>query len=344
MQRLDNLKVRNFKRLVSPRSLRVDLPVSDRVSSTIAKGRSDFIEILNGNDDRFVVVIGPCSIHDYDAAIEYATKLKGLSDKLSDKILVLMRVYFEKPRTTVGWKGLINDPHLDGSHDLESGLRLARKILIDIAEIGLPSATELLDPIIAAYLAELVSWVAIGARTTESQTHREMASGLSSPVGFKNNSDGNLDVAINAMQSSFSPHYFLGIDDEGFSSIVETQGNSNCHLILRGGKSKPNYDYESIIECRDQLLSKNFDPKIMVDISHENSGKDYRNQSVVLRDVITQIKSGDSPIFGIMAESNLFEGSQQMSSNLAYGVSITDSCIGYEETEDLLHELYASLT
>lgn len=329
--------------MISPHEIALEIPIPDKSAETIAQGRNSFVNILNGKDKRFVVIMGPCSIHDPKSAIEYAKKVKKVIDKYGDRLFIIMRVYFEKPRTTTGWKGLINDPHLNESYDVETGIRTARKLLIDINRLGVPTATEFLDPITAAYTGALVSWGAIGARTTESQTHRQMASGLSAPVGFKNNSDGNIDVAINAMKSAKSPHSFLGIDDEGNCSIVETMGNPDTHIVLRGGGGKPNYSAEDIRKCEEKLNGENSAPKIMVDCSHENSGKDCTKQKIVIKDIIAQKKQGNKSIFGIMLESNLFEGNQKITDNLKYGVSITDACIGWEETEKLLRDLYRNV-
>lgn len=333
-----NTGIQEFSRLISPGAIREEIPLTDRAQSVIAQGRQDFEKILRGDDQRFVVILGPCSIHDPQSALEYAHRLVQLSKKYSDRLFIMMRAYFEKPRTTVGWKGLINDPYLNGTEDVEEGTRIARKLLIDIADSGLPTATELLDPITAAYIGELVSWVSIGARTTESQTHRQMASGLSAPVGFKNNSDGNIDVAINAMLSAKSPHSFLGVNDEGLCSVVRTLGNDRSHIILRGGDGHPNYSSEHIVDCEVRLELKGFKPRIMIDCSHENSGKDFRKQHLVLEDILEQKKAGKQSIFGVMIESHLQEGNQSISDSLEYGKSITDSCIGWEETEKLLEQ------
>ncbi len=341
-----NIGIESFTKLIPPAQIRQEIPISNTAEQTILQGRHDFCDILNDNNNRLAIIIGPCSIHAPKAAIEYAQKLKALSDQLSDKLFIIMRAYFEKPRTTVGWKGLINDPHLNNTFDVEEGTKLARKILIEIAELRLPTATEFLDPITAAYVAELVCWGAIGARTTESQTHRQMASGLSAPIGFKNNSDGNLDVAVNAMQSAKSPHSFLGINDEGECSIVRTKGTPNTHIILRGGNGQSNYDAKTVKLCEEKLTAKGFNPKIMIDCSHENSGKDHTKQKLVIENIIAQKKAGNTSIFGIMMESNLHEGKQSMTENitdLKYGVSITDACIGWEETESILHQLHQSI-
>lgn len=345
-QKTDNIRIKKFTKLISPREIRTEIPASETAIATITKGRSDFCKILQGKEKRFVVIVGPCSIHDPKSAIEYAKKLKKLQPLLSDKLFIMMRVYFEKPRTTTGWKGLISDPYLDESYNMEAGTKLTRKILIEIAELGIPVATELLDPITAAYIAELVSWVAIGARTTESQTHRQMTSGLSTPVGFKNNSDGNLDVAVHAMMSAKTSHNFLGIDNDGHCAIIETEGNPDAHIVLRGGAGRPNYHIEDVTECEKKLKAKNFTPRIMIDCSHENSGKDPTKQKLVIRDMLAQKQMGNQSIFGIMLESNLIEGRQDIpksKKNLKYGVSITDACIGWEETEKLLKDIHKTV-
>ncbi|MCK6601153.1 MAG: 3-deoxy-7-phosphoheptulonate synthase [Bacteroidetes bacterium] len=346
MSQINNTHVKNYRKLITINDLRKKIPLSEKAEQTILRTRKEFFNNLEGKDNRFVVITGPCSIHDTGAAIEYATRIKALHDRYADKLLIIMRVYFEKPRTAVGWKGLINDPHLNNSNDMETGLNLARKLLIDIAELGMPTATELLDPIIAAYIAELVTWVAIGARTTESQTHRQMASGLSAPVGFKNGTDGNLDVAINAIQSSMASHSFLSVDDDGICSIVQTAGNKYSHIVLRGGSGRPNYHMEDIEECENKIRERNFPLKIMVDCSHENSAKNFQKQALVVRDIIAQKKFGNQSIFGIMLESNLNPGNQKIPSDLSqlkYGVSLTDGCIGWGETEDLLGFIYENL-
>ncbi|MBT5016501.1 3-deoxy-7-phosphoheptulonate synthase [Candidatus Peregrinibacteria bacterium] len=342
-KKLDNIRIESFTKLISPSEIRKQIPLSPQATETIDKGRSDFCSILNNEDNRFVVIVGPCSIHDPKAAIEYAEKLQKLNEELSDKLLIMMRVYFEKPRTTTGWKGFINDPFLNKTCDMEAGIKLARQLLVDIADLGLPTATELLDPITAAYIGEMVSWAAIGARTTESQTHRQMTSGLSAPIGFKNNSDGNLDIAVNAMKSAKSSHSFLGIDDEGNCSILKTKGNHATHIILRGGNGRPNYHREDIEECEAKLKKSESQLKIMVDCSHENSGKNHEKQHFVIKDIIAQKQEGNQSIFGLMIESNLGPGNQKITENiddLEYGVSVTDACIGWEETEDLLRQLH----
>lgn len=346
MQQISNIRVKSFKRLIPTKQLRDKVTETSSSNSTTFIGRKEIFDILDGKDDRFVVITGPCSIHDLDLAKDYATRLLNLRKKYESKLCLVMRVYFEKPRTTTGWKGLINDPHLNGSYDIETGLVNARKLLVDIADMGVPTATELLDPIIAAYIGELVSWVAIGARTTESQTHRQMASGLSAPVGFKNGTDGNLDIAINAMESAAASHNFVGVDDDGQVSVLETTGNPYTHLVLRGGGGKPNYHIEDIEEAEEKLKKRNFVPRIMVDCSHENSSKDHLKQILAVRDIVAQKKFGNKSIFGVMLESNINEGNQKLPedlSQLKYGVSITDKCINWEETEKVLALLYESL-
>lgn len=343
---INNLNISDYKNLIDVKTLRETIPQTERSIDTIIKGRQDFMKVLTGKDNRFVVVVGPCSIHDLNVAREYADKLIDLKKKVSDKLLIFMRVYFEKPRTTIGWKGFINDPHLDNSNDLEEGLKLSRKLLVELSEKGVYAATELLDPIIAAYIGELVPWVAIGARTTESQTHRQMASGLSAPVGYKNGTDGNVDIAINAIQSGANPHSFLSIDDDGRVSVVTTTGNPYGHIILRGGGGRPNFHLEDIATVEEKLLKKNFLPKIMVDCSHANSNKDYTKQNLVVKDVLGQKTMGNQSIFGIMLESHLKPGKQDLTDDLdslQYGVSITDGCIGWDETEELIRSFHHRL-
>lgn len=315
------------------------LPVTEAASETVFAAREAVEAILRGDDRRLLIVVGPCSIHDEQAALEYAGRLRVLASRVADRLLLVMRVYFEKPRTTVGWKGLIYDPMLNGSCDIETGLRVARRILLRITEQGLPTATEMLDPITPQFTADLVCWASLGARTTESQTHRQMASGLSMPVGYKNGTDGNLQVAIQAMLAARHPQSFLGLDTQGRACVINTSGNPQGHLILRGGSSRPNYDSVSIRAAIEELEAANLPPRIMVDCSHANSGKDYRKQALVLDDVLSQRVRGNDKIMGLMLESNLVEGRQELRANgssLRYGVSITDACIGWEETEHLL--------
>ncbi|NJK60181.1 MAG: 3-deoxy-7-phosphoheptulonate synthase [Oscillatoriales cyanobacterium SM2_1_8] len=331
--------------LLPPIALKMELPVTDGVAAVVAAARQRIARILHGHDRRVVVIVGPCSIHDGAAAHAYAEKLCALQQELADGLEIVMRVYFEKPRTTVGWKGLINDPHLDGSFAIADGLRLARQILLTMAELGLPAATELLDPIVPQYIADLIAWTAIGARTTESQTHREMASGLSMPVGFKNGTDGNIDVAIHAMLSAREPHNFLGIDHQGQVSVVTTTGNPDCHLVLRGGKSGPNYQTETLAAIADRLRAQQLNPQIAIDCSHGNSSKDFNRQPLVLADLAQQIRAGQTAIAGVMIESHLVAGRQNLvaKDGLVYGQSITDGCIDFETTAEMLRSLYAAV-
>lgn len=335
---INNTNINRLDLLITPESLKRDIPLTEKATATVINGRTAVQNILDGKDSRILVIVGPCSIHDIDSAKEYATRLKKLHDELSDKLYIVMRSYFEKPRTNVGWKGLINDPSLDGSNDMNSGLRKAREFLAWLAELGLPAGTEALDPVTPQYVADLISWSAIGARTTESQTHREMASGLSMPVGFKNSTDGSLTAAVNAIISAQSQHTFIGIDNSGSTALLHTNGNPYSHIILRGGKS-PNYDAESVAQCIADLESANIKPQIIIDASHGNSSKDYTKQPVVARDVIKQIKAGNKAIVGIMLESHLEEGNQKLSEDMVYGKSITDSCINWNTTEALLRHL-----
>jgi len=339
MKETNNLNIRETERLISPLDLEKETPVTELARNTVIGGRETIARILTGEDERMLVIAGPCSIHDEKSAIEYAQKLAEYHKRFSDKMFIVMRVYFEKPRTTIGWKGLINDPDLNGSNNISEGIRRARKILLQINEMGLPTATELLDPIVPQYISNLVSWVAIGARTTESQTHREMASGLSMPIGFKNNTDGNLQSAIDAMQSSDHPHSFLGVDEEGFISIVKTGGNPYGHIILRGGRLRPNYDPESVREAEEKMAKAGVKPLIMVDCSHANSNKIPERQEVVWKSIIDQRAAGNSSLIGLMLESHLFAGNQPLVENISelkYGISITDACIGWESTVALL--------
>ncbi|MCO6555147.1 MAG: 3-deoxy-7-phosphoheptulonate synthase [Gilliamella sp.] len=338
---LNNVRIRDEHMLITPEEIKQLYPLSHDLENQIALSRQTVVDILERRDHRLLIVCGPCSIHDPVAAIEYAHKLKRLSDEVKDHLFIVMRVYFEKPRTTVGWKGMINDPHMDSSFDIEHGLKKARKLLLDITQIGLPIATEALDPNTPQYIGDLISWSAIGARTTESQTHREMASGLSMPVGFKNGTDGSLDVAINAMKSASMPHRFVGINQQGQVTVLQTTGNSHGHVILRGGKT-PNYDAENVALCETQMKKAGLLPNLMVDCSHANSNKDYRNQPIVANSIIEQIEKGNNSIIGVMIESNLFEGNQpseQPPENFKYGVSVTDACINWEETDALLRKM-----
>jgi 3-deoxy-7-phosphoheptulonate synthase len=341
-----NLRIRSLEPLVPPSRLCALLPLDGVALDTVVAGRRAVENVLAGTDPRLMAVVGPCSIHDPAAARDYAARLRTLADRVADRLLVIMRVYFEKPRTTVGWKGLINDPHLDDSFDVATGLRLARSLLIEIARLGLPTATEFLEPITPQYIADTVVLGAIGARTTESPTHRQMASGLSMPVGFKNSTDGSLQAAVDAMQSAKAPHSFLGIDNDGGTCVVSTTGNPWGVLMLRGGRSGSNYSPEVMEEARKRLEAAGLPARIVVDCSHANSGKDPTRQSLVWRDVLAQRRAGDRSIVGLMLESNLHPGNQPVQADrakLAYGVSVTDACIGWEETESLLLEARSRL-
>ena len=341
-----NLRIRSLDALVPPARLMALLPLDTAATATILDGRVAVERVLSGEDSRLLAVVGPCSIHDLDAAREYAGRLQSLGERVSGRILVVMRVYFEKPRTTVGWKGLINDPHIDDSFDVGTGLRIARGLLIEIARMGLPTATEFLEPITPQYIADTIVLGAIGARTTESPTHRQMASGLSMPVGFKNSTDGSLQAAVDAMQSARAPHSFLGIDNDGGTCVVSTTGNPWGVLMLRGGRSGSNYAPEVLHEARTRLEAAGLPPRVIVDCSHANSGKDHRRQSIVWRDVLAQRVAGDRSIVGMMLESNIEPGSQPAQadrSKLTYGVSITDGCIGWDETEALIQEAHDRL-
>ncbi|GAB1265191.1 3-deoxy-7-phosphoheptulonate synthase [Aurantivibrio infirmus] len=341
-QLIENLNVNSQDVLITPEELKKALPLSAEATESVIKGRQTVRDILDGKDHRIILVIGPCSIHNIEEAKEYAKRLKKLADEVSDTLYIIMRVYFEKPRTTVGWKGLINDPYLNDSFKIEDGLRIGRQLLIDIAEMGLPTATEALDPISPQYLQELVSWSAIGARTTESQTHRELASGLSSAVGFKNGTDGGLTVAINALQSVSSPHRFLGMNFQGRVSVIHTKGNPYGHVVLRGGSDKPNYDSVSVAMAEQALDKAGVSTNIMVDCSHANSNKNHELQPLVMDNVSNQILEGNKSIIGLMIESNIEPGNQSIPSNLSdlkYGVSVTDACIGWDTTENALRTM-----
>lgn len=333
--RLNNLNVLSQDLLPTPAEVKSNVLITDEAVDTVLNGRETLCRILDREDPRLFLVIGPCSIHDVDAAYEYAEKLKDLADKISDTIVIVMRVYFEKPRTTVGWKGLINDPDLDDSFHIEKGLHLAREFLLKVNNLGLPAGTEALDPVTPQYLSDLVSWTAIGARTAESQTHREMASGLSMPVGFKNGTDGSLHVAINALTSVSKPHHFLGINQQGECAVFRTRGNSYGHVVLRGG-NQPNYDQDSVARCEQDLLKSNMPVNIMVDCSHGNSNKDPANQPIVFNSCVDQVVAGNDNIVGMMVESHLGWGNQPLTGGLDQlqrGVSITDACIDWETTE-----------
>ncbi|HEU4684033.1 MAG TPA: 3-deoxy-7-phosphoheptulonate synthase [Nitrospira sp.] len=343
---LDNQHVIEIKALPSPRVMKTKLPITDEAAALVVETREAIRRILHGQDrDRLLIVVGPCSIHDAEAAYEYAVRLKPLAENVRDRLLIVMRTYFEKPRTTIGWKGLINDPHLDGTCDIAAGMELARTILLRINQSGVPCAAELLDPVTPQYIADLISWTAIGARTTESQTHREMASGLSMPVGFKNGTEGSLQVAVNAMISARTPHHFVGINADGQTSIIKTMGNPDRHIVLRGGGGKTNYDEEHVAKAETAVAGEGIARPIMIDCSHDNSRKDYTRQGLVARDVLRQFRDGRHSIMGLMLESNLNPGRQTWKEGvaLAHGVSITDGCLGWEETASLLTELADSI-
>ncbi|MCM0589876.1 MAG: 3-deoxy-7-phosphoheptulonate synthase [Gloeotrichia echinulata IR180] len=342
---LFDINIQNSHVLLTPKEVKTKLPLTKSAENTVLQSRKELEQILDFQDRRKFIVVGPCSIHDPKAALEYSDKLKTLAQKVENKLLLIMRVYFEKPRTTVGWKGLINDPEMDDSFHVEDGLLLARSLLIQIAELGLPAATEALDPIIPQYISELIAWSAIGARTTESQTHREMASGLSMPVGFKNGTDGNIQVALNALQSASKPHNFLGINQNGQVSVFQTKGNAYGHVILRGG-NQPNFDAENVTFVEEKLKEAKLQPRIVIDCSHGNTNKDYKLQSSVLENVIQQIVDGNTSIVGMMLESNLYAGNQPINckkEELKYGVSVTDKCISWEETERIILAAYEKL-
>lgn len=344
--KVEDLNVISQDILITPDDLKSKLPLSESAAKTVTEGRQTIRKILDRDDPRLVVVVGPCSIHDTKAAMDYAARLKKLSEEVKDSLYIVMRVYFEKPRTTIGWKGLINDPHINDSFKIEEGLHVGRQLLLDIAELGLPTATEALDPISPQYLQDLISWSAIGARTTESQTHREMASGLSSAVGFKNGTDGSLTVAINALQSVSNPHRFLGINGKGGVSVIHTRGNPYGHVVLRGGNGKPNYDSVSVTMCEKELAAAGVATNIMIDCSHANSNKSHELQPLVLDNVTNQILEGNHSIMGVMVESHIGPGNQKIPANLedlTYGVSITDACIDWETTEATLMNMAEKL-
>jgi len=329
----EDLRVKELKKLVTPTKLKEELPLGSELTQKVLADRKTVRDIIHLKDDRLLVIIGPCSIHDPIAALDYAERLAKLAEQVKDQYFIVMRVYFEKPRTTIGWKGFINDPHLDDSCDMQYGLHAARKLMLDIAKLGLPIATEFLDPIVPQYTADLVSWSAIGARTTESQTHREMSSGLSMPVGFKNATDGNIQIAINAIESASTPHSFLGIDQDGQTAVVKTTGNPNTHLVLRGGDKQPNFEIPEVTYAACKLEAAGLDPSIMVDCSHANASKVARNQIKVWEDILKQRKKSHCPITGTMVESFIEEGNQKITPDLIYGLSITDQCIDWETTE-----------
>ena len=343
---IENVNVTDFDAMPSPEEIHARVPLSDKATQTVMQGREALRNILDRKDPRLFVVVGPCSIHDPAAGLDYARRLKKLSDELSDTLLLVMRVYFEKPRTTTGWKGFINDPDMDDSFNINKGMELARKFLRDVAEIGLPAGTEALDPISPQYLGDLIAWTAIGARTTESQTHREIASGLSTPVGFKNATNGDVGIAVNAILSASRPHSFLGINGEGHTSIVRTRGNPYGHIVLRGGDGRPNYDTVSVRIAEEALRKAKLPANIVVDCSHANSYKNPELQPLVMSDVINQIRFGNTSLAGVMIESNLVAGNQPIPQNLSllrYGCSVTDACVDWETTETMLREAAAHL-
>ena len=337
---IDDVRIRSVKELTPPSHMMREFPMTDQASSTVYRAREEIHRIMHRGDDRLLVIVGPCSIHDYDAAMEYATRLQALRLKLEQDLTIVMRVYFEKPRTTVGWKGFINDPDMNETHDINNGLRLARKLLLDINSLGLAAATEYLDLISPQYFADLIAWGAIGARTTESQSHRQLASGLSCPVGFKNGTDGNIRIAVDAIKASAAPHYFLSVTKGGHSAIISTAGNEDCHIILRGGKT-PNFDAASVNTACDELAKAGLAQRVMIDFSHANSSKQYQKQMDVSTDVAAQLSGGDARIVGVMVESHLNAGRQDITPGkaLEYGVSVTDACINWADTEILLNQL-----
>ena len=338
--RTDDLRIKEIKELLPPAQVLRDIAITRKAAETVYETRQAIHRILHGADDRVLVIMGPCSIHDVRAAKEYAVKLNEVKDRLSSDLLLVMRVYFEKPRTTVGWKGLINDPHLDGSFRINEGLRVGRQLLLDLNEMAVPAGCEFLDMITPQYVADLVSWGAIGARTTESQVHRELASGLSCPVGFKNGTDGNVRIALDAIRAAQAPHHFLSVTKDGHSAIVSTTGNEDCHIILRGGKN-PNYDAENVAATAKSMAEAGIPARIMIDCSHANSGKEPQKQVEVGHQVTAQIGGGDERILGVMIESHLKAGRQDLipGKQLVYGLSITDACVGWEDTRDLVEEL-----
>jgi len=346
IKQVDNLHIIGYEELASPESLKSEFSLEGKALETVQNGHRAVKGILDHEDRRLIVVVGPCSIHSPEEALEYARRLKTLADELSNELLIVMRVYFEKPRTAIGWEGLIYDPHLDGSHKIDHGLRIGRRLMLDIAEIGLPIGIEALDLITPQYLQDLVSWTAIGARTTESPTHRKLSSGISSAVGFKNNVDGGLMVAVNAIRSASAINSFISVTEGGKVAMFRTGGNPHCHVILRGGKS-PNYDVASVVACEEELQKAGLKENVMIDCSHGNSNKDHRNQSLVLDEVAQQINNGNESIIGVMIESNLEEGNQPIPDDLGdlkYGVSITDACIDWVTTEELLREFAGSIS
>lgn len=346
MPQIQNLNIDSITHLETPHEFVNRLPLTPEMADTVTKGRQEILDIINGVDDRMLLIVGPCSIHDTKAGLEYAQKLAKLAPEIKDRVLVVMRVYFEKPRTTVGWKGLINDPHLNGTFDMATGLEMGRQFLLEVLKLGLPTATEWLDPVTPQYLADAVSWGAIGARTVESQTHRQLASGLSMPIGYKNGTGGSIQIAVDAMLAAQEPHTFLSVEEDGKVSIVKTKGNAGGHVVLRGGSVGPNYDPGSVSRAASALTKAGFEPHIVIDCSHANSGKDHKRQPLVFRDVMHQRLNGTKEIAGMMLESHLNGGAQKATddpSKLKYGVSITDACVDWDTTESLLREAHAAL-
>jgi 3-deoxy-7-phosphoheptulonate synthase len=341
---IENTNIKSIEKIITPIEINTKIPLEKETKKNLIGWRNEINNIIQGKDNRLIVIIGPCSIHDWEGALDYANKLKSLVDLFSNKLFIIMRVYFEKPRTTVGWKGLINDPDLNGSYNINKGLEVSRELLLKINQMGIPTGCEFLDVFNPQYYADLVSWGAIGARTTESQLHRELASGLSMPIGFKNGTSGNIDIAIDAIICSNHPHVFMGINDEGNSSIVKTTGNQSCHIILRGGTSGPNYDHVNIGNISKLLKDKNINTKIIIDCSHGNSGKSYKNQPLVIESVMSQIDNGETNICGVMIESNILEGSQKHDVKngkigLEYGKSITDECVNFKTSIKMLERM-----
>ena len=343
--RTRDLRVENIRPLLPPAILVEELPVSETASQTVSRGRDEVSKILWGEDDRLIVIVGPCSIHDPKAGMDYARRLRALADETAADLRLVMRVYFEKPRTTVGWKGLINDPHLDNSFAINEGLRLGRRFLLDLAELGMPAGCEFLDPITPQFISDLVTWGAIGARTTESQVHRELASACSMPVGFKNGTDGGVQIAIDAVRAAAHPHRFLGVTEQGLAGIVATRGNPDCHVILRGGATGPNHDAMSVQKTLAALRDAGMPPRLMIDASHGNSEKDYKRQPLVVREVAAQVAQGETGVAGMMMESFLVDGRQELRdpASLTYGQSITDACMGWDMTVPALKELAAGV-
>lgn len=340
----DDTRITGMQEVIAPESLLEEIPITDSASQLIFNNRKEIADIIRGEDKRLLVVIGPCSIHDPKAALEYAKKLAPYAEKYRDALCVIMRVYFEKPRTTVGWKGLINDPHLDNSYDINGGLRVARQLLLSIVELGIGTGTEYLDPITPQYVGDLVSWGAIGARTTESQVHRQLASGLSCPVGFKNSTDGSVQVAVDAVKSASHPHIFLSVTKQGLSAIFSTSGNGDCHVILRGGGGETNFDSAAVNATSGLLDKAGLSDRVMIDMSHANSAKEHRNQILVSTDISNQLANGEQRILGVMVESNLIEGRQNIDDlgNLTYGQSVTDACIGWDDSVGVIEQLAAA--